>query len=74
MAHIVYSGAAQPAGGRSGIFAGIKFWLSQKVPQRSRFVDDVKVIGSLDFGSFGHVLTKPSLMAATYALLRSTQT
>lgn len=43
MAHIVYSGAAQPAEGNNGIFAGIQFWVSHNVPQRSRFVDDVKV-------------------------------
>ena len=43
-AHIVYSGAAQSAGGQNGLFAGTKFWLSQKVPQRSRFIEEVKVL------------------------------
>ena len=52
MAHIVYSGAAQPAEGNNGIFAGIKFWISQNVPQRSRFVDDVKVKRSFMLGLF----------------------
>lgn len=28
---------------RGSLFQGIKFWLSQKVPQRSRFINDVRV-------------------------------
>ena len=52
MAHIVYSGAAQPAEGNNGIFAGIKFWISHNVPQRSRFVDDVNVKRSFMSGVF----------------------
>lgn len=34
-------GDANPQEG--GLFQGIRFWLSQKIPQRSRFINDVRV-------------------------------
>ena len=43
MAEVVYKGVGESAGVQGKLFKGIKFWLSQKVPQRSRFVDDVRV-------------------------------
>jgi hypothetical protein len=42
MAQVVYTGADARAM-EGGLFAGKKFWLSQKLPSRSRFVDLVKV-------------------------------
>lgn len=31
------------------LFEGIKFWLSAKVPQRTRFINDIKVCLYVDF-------------------------
>lgn len=47
MANVVLSGVSEDAGVQGSLFEGIKFWLSQKVPQRSRFVNDVKVNNAL---------------------------
>jgi hypothetical protein len=43
MAEVVFSGATADAGIQGTLFRGIKFWVSQKVPQRARFINDVKV-------------------------------
>ena len=43
MAEVVYSDVSDHTGVQGNLFEGIKFWLSQKVPQRSRFINDVKV-------------------------------
>ena len=43
MAHVVYSGVGGHLELQGKLFEGIKFWISQKVPQRTRFVDEVKV-------------------------------
>lgn len=40
---VVYSGVSDEAGVQGGLFQGIKFWLSQRVPQRSRFIYEVQV-------------------------------
>ncbi|KAL2044942.1 hypothetical protein N7G274_002717 [Stereocaulon virgatum] len=45
MAEVVFSGATADAGIQGTLFRGIKFWVSQKVPQRARFINDVKVNG-----------------------------
>ncbi|KAL9130851.1 MAG: hypothetical protein Q9217_001052 [Psora testacea] len=45
MAQVIYSGISERADIHGGLFEGIKFWLSQKVPQRSRFVGDVRTNG-----------------------------
>ena len=34
--------------GRNEIFSGLKFWVAQRVPQRLRFIDDIKVQVSPD--------------------------
>ena len=43
MVETVFSGVASDADVRGTLFQGIKFWISQKVPMRSRFLNDVKV-------------------------------
>ncbi|KAL8696518.1 MAG: hypothetical protein Q9201_007624, partial [Fulgogasparrea decipioides] len=45
MAQIVYTGVTDTAGIQGQLFEGIRFWLSQKVPQRKRFIDEVKANG-----------------------------
>ncbi|KAI4168479.1 MAG: hypothetical protein LQ343_006366 [Gyalolechia ehrenbergii] len=43
MAEVVYIGVNDAAGIQGQLFKGKKFWLSQKVPQRKRFTEEVKV-------------------------------
>jgi hypothetical protein len=43
MVEVVYTGLADEGKTRGSIFKGIKFWLSRKVPQRSRFIAEVLV-------------------------------
>ena len=43
MAEVVYTGITDDARLSGSLFKGIKFWLSQRVPQRSRFIAEVKV-------------------------------
>lgn len=43
MAEVVFTGVARDAGLHGTLFEGLKFWLSHKVPQRSRWVNDVRV-------------------------------
>jgi hypothetical protein len=43
MAQVVYAGAATGTVD-GGLFAGKKFWFSQKLPQRSHFIGLVKVL------------------------------
>ncbi|KAI4286301.1 MAG: hypothetical protein L6R35_004444 [Caloplaca aegaea] len=43
MAEIVYTGVIDAEGVKGNLFQGTKFWLSQKVPQRKRFIEEVKV-------------------------------
>ncbi|KAI4097887.1 MAG: hypothetical protein LQ344_000159 [Seirophora lacunosa] len=45
MAEIVYTGVTDAQGVTGNLFQGTKFWLSQKVPQRKRFIDQVKANG-----------------------------
>ncbi|KAL8686501.1 MAG: hypothetical protein Q9218_007061, partial [Villophora microphyllina] len=45
MAQIVYTGVTNSAGVQGRLFGGTKFWLSQKVPSRSRFIEEVKANG-----------------------------
>ncbi|KAL8873760.1 MAG: hypothetical protein Q9174_000823 [Haloplaca sp. 1 TL-2023] len=45
MAHVVYTGLADEAGARGQMFQGKKFWLAQKVPSRTRFIEEVKANG-----------------------------
>ena len=40
---MVDSAVSDEAGVQGELFQGIKFWLSLRVPQRSRFIDEVKV-------------------------------
>ena len=42
MAHIVYSDVAGVNELQGDLFQDTKFWLSQRVPQRSRFIADIK--------------------------------
>lgn len=44
MAQVVYTGVTDAEGIEGTLFRGTKFWLSQKVPQRKRFIDEVKVV------------------------------
>lgn len=46
MAETVFSGVTGDTGVQGTLFQGIKFWISHKVPQRSRFLSDVKVKSS----------------------------
>ena len=43
MAKIILSGVSDDADVQGTLFQGTKFWISHKVPQRSRFISDVKV-------------------------------
>lgn len=45
MAEMVFSGVTNDADVQGTLFQGIKFWISHKVPQRSRFLSDVKANG-----------------------------
>ncbi|KAL8978606.1 MAG: hypothetical protein Q9177_006362, partial [Variospora cf. flavescens] len=45
MAEIVYTGVIDAEGVKGNLFQGTKFWLSQKVPQRKRFIEEVKANG-----------------------------
>ncbi|KAL9012911.1 MAG: hypothetical protein Q9173_002352 [Seirophora scorigena] len=45
MAETVYTGVTDAQGVTGNLFQGTKFWLSQKVPQRKRFTDQVKANG-----------------------------
>ena len=47
MATIVYNVPNNGAGLRGTLFEGLTFWLSQRVPQRSRFVAEIEVCESL---------------------------
>ncbi|KAI4156431.1 MAG: hypothetical protein L6R39_001102, partial [Caloplaca ligustica] len=40
MAQVVYTGVTDAEGIEGTLFRGTKFWLSQKVPQRKRFIDE----------------------------------
>ena len=46
MAEVVFSGVANDTDVQGTLFQGIKFWISLKVPQRLRFLSDVKVKSS----------------------------
>ena len=47
MATVVYSDLANQGLELQGtLFQGLKFWLAQRVPQRSRFVADIQVSSS----------------------------
>ena len=43
MATIVWSAATNGSGAKGTLFEGNTFWLSQRVPQRSRFVAEIEV-------------------------------
>ncbi|KAL8971174.1 MAG: hypothetical protein Q9183_001172 [Haloplaca sp. 2 TL-2023] len=45
MAQVVYTGLAGTDGVQGQLFQGKKFWLAQKVPSRSRFIEEVKANG-----------------------------
>ena len=45
MVPAVYNGVRNEDPNPEGLFAGQKFWFSSTVPQRSRFIDDVKANG-----------------------------
>jgi Rap1 Myb domain/TRF2-interacting telomeric protein/Rap1 - C terminal domain/BRCT domain, a BRCA1 C-terminus domain len=45
MAPTVYNGVRNDDANPDGLFVGQKFWLSSTVPQRSRFIDDIKANG-----------------------------
>ncbi|KAL8771845.1 MAG: hypothetical protein Q9209_002783 [Squamulea sp. 1 TL-2023] len=45
MAEIVYTAVTDSTGLRGTLFQGARFWLSQKVPQRNRFIEEVKANG-----------------------------
>ena len=48
MAGVVFSDVtAEHVAVQGTLFQGLKFWLAQRVPQRSRFVADVKVSRSV---------------------------
>ena len=44
MAAVIFSDVVTEDAGLQGtLFKGLKFWLAQRVPQRSRFIADIKV-------------------------------
>jgi len=43
---VVYDGVRRQDGGEGGMFAGMKLWFSQGVPQRSRFIQDAVANGA----------------------------
>ncbi|KAL8812233.1 MAG: hypothetical protein Q9200_001174 [Gallowayella weberi] len=45
MAKVVYTAVADATGIQGSLFSGTKFWLSQRVPQRRRFVEEVEANG-----------------------------
>ncbi|KAL8786656.1 MAG: hypothetical protein Q9213_002685 [Squamulea squamosa] len=45
MAEIVYTAVTDATDHRGTLFQGARFWLSQKVPQRNRFIEEVKANG-----------------------------
>ncbi|KAG8532712.1 uncharacterized protein KY384_002589 [Bacidia gigantensis] len=45
MAQVVYTAANGTSDLHGSLFEGIKFWLSQKVPQRSRFIEEIQSNG-----------------------------
>ena len=45
MAEIVYTAVTDATGIHGTLFQGAKFWLSQKVPQRNRFIEEVRASG-----------------------------
>ena len=47
MAQVVYTRASDTDDVRGTLFEGKKFWLAQKIPQRSLFVEQVRVCGCL---------------------------
>lgn len=61
MAEVVFTGVSDHTGVQGNLFQGTKFWLSHKVPQRSRFINDIKV--SLTNGD----LTDPKLLTLCQA-------
>jgi TRF2-interacting telomeric protein/Rap1 - C terminal domain/Rap1 Myb domain len=42
---VVYDGVRNDEGGTNGLFAGQKIWFSNTVPQRTRFMEDVRANG-----------------------------
>lgn len=51
MVEVVYTSVNNEIGVRGTLFEGLKFWLSRKVPQRSKFIEEVQVQikSALDF-------------------------
>ncbi|KAL8762086.1 MAG: hypothetical protein Q9184_001858 [Pyrenodesmia sp. 2 TL-2023] len=45
MAQIIYTEVTDAEGIKGTLFQDVKFWLSQKVPQRNRFIEEVKANG-----------------------------
>ncbi|MCJ1478407.1 hypothetical protein MMC13_007087 [Lambiella insularis] len=45
MAQVVYTGVAAGADVRGSLFQGAKFWLSQRVPSRATFIEQIKSNG-----------------------------
>ena len=43
MPEVVFSGLSDGTGLQGALFHGKKFWLSQKVPLRSRYIAEIKV-------------------------------
>ena len=57
MAEVVYTSLADGNEAQGSLFKGRKFWLSRKVPQRTRFIADIRVNSVSVFGLVGRVLT-----------------
>ncbi|KAL8742856.1 MAG: hypothetical protein Q9190_004719 [Brigantiaea leucoxantha] len=45
MAEVVFSGVSDEVGVQGTLFQGVRFWLSQKVPQRKSFIENVRANG-----------------------------
>lgn len=57
MAEVVYTRLANGNGTQGTLFKGRKFWLSRKVPQRSRFIAEILVQNKSAFKHLGYILT-----------------
>ena len=42
-AQVIFNSTTEEAGVQGSLFQDLKFWLSQRVPQRARFINDIKV-------------------------------
>lgn len=76
MAQVIDTSLADDNEAQSTLFNGSKFWLSRKVPQRSRFIADIKVSNEATFEVHGYIpyWLKDRLMVEKWFQRRSKRT